>query len=217
MCGDRRRRTAGHHANGEGVLGEGQAWKLLADSDVDDVCLRAAVEYSPEQGYVVRVFGFPMFADPRTGTLTASGPQTEFVLTKTAYFSRLSILHYLLNAQKLAPTGRLLRPTELKSGQIYLEGSHLLPLDAIAARFSTDAAAFLAQGARFNGRPVDYGDAAVELLPFPRVPITLIFWGEDEEFPARTYLLFDETCELQLPPDILWSVAMMCAMVMLRG
>ena len=33
---------------------------------------------------------------------------------------------------------------------------------------------------------------------------------------ARSYLLFDEVCELQLPPDILWSVAMMSALVMLQ-
>jgi hypothetical protein len=199
------------------VLGEAQAWERLADCDPEDVCLRAAVEYSPEKGYAVPVFGFPVSADPSKRTLQASGPETEFVLTKTAYFSRLSILHYLLGAQKLAPTGRLLKPAELKTGQMYLQGSHLLPLEPIAARFSTDPEGFLAQGARFGGKPRMYGDAAVELSPFPRVPITMIFWQEDDEFPARSYLLFDEVCELQLPPDILWSVAMMCTLAMLRG
>ncbi len=49
------------------------------------------------------------------------------------------------------------------------------------------------------------------------VPLTLILWQEDDEFPARCSLLFDETCELQLPPDILWSVAMLCSLVMLRS
>ena len=44
------------------------------------------------------------------------------MLTKTAYFSRLSVLFYLLRAQKIAPTGRLLKPSELKSSQIYLQG-----------------------------------------------------------------------------------------------
>ncbi len=199
------------------MLGEEPAWQRLAGSDPADVCLRAAVEYSPEKGYNVPVFGSSIFADPATRTLSPSGPESEFVLTKTAYFSRLSVLHYLLGAQRLAPTGRLLKPTELKSGQIYLRGSHLLPLEPIAARFSADPEGFLAQGARFGGQPRAGGDAAVELLPFPRVPITLILWQEDDEFPARTYLLFDEICEMQLPPDILWSVAMMCALVMLRG
>jgi hypothetical protein len=174
------------------------------------------VEYHTDTGYLVPVFGHRIVVDPRASTLQGSSPESEFVLTKTAHFSKLSILHYLLAAQKIAPTGRLLKPAELKSGQIYLQGSHLLPLEPIAARFANDPAAFLAQAARFGGDPRPYGDAAAELLPLPRVPITLILWLEDDEYPARSYLLFDEICELQLPPDILWSVAMMCTLAMLR-
>ena len=198
------------------MLGEEQAWEELADCDPLDVCDRAAVTYSKERGYVVPVFGLPVVLDPAARTMTASSPESEFVLTKTAYFSRLSILFYLLRAQVLRPTGRLLRPSELKSGQIYLQGSHLLPLEPIAARFGSDPDAFLTQAARFGGQPLPHGDAAAELQPFPRIPIVIILWGEDDEFPARSYLLFDEVCELQLPPDILWSVAMMSALVMLQ-
>jgi Domain of unknown function (DUF3786) len=198
------------------VQGEAQAWERLAASDPVDVCARALVEYDPERGYIVPVFGHPIVADPNTSTLQGSSPESELVLNKMAYFSRLSILHYLLGAQRVAPTGRLLKPAELKSGQIYLHGSHLLPLEPIAARFACDPAGFLTQAARFGGAPRSFGDAAAELLPFPRIPITLILWLEDDEYPARTYLLFDEICELQLPPDILWSVAMMCALAMLR-
>lgn len=55
----------------------------------------------------------------------------------------------------------------------------------------------------------------MELRPFPRLPVTLVFWRQDEEFPARAYLLFDDTCEHHLPVDILWSVAMVCSLVMM--
>jgi len=198
------------------VLGVEQAWDELAGRDPAEVCVRAGVEYSEEQGYTVPVFGQPVALDMKARTMTAFSPESEFVLAKTAYFSHLSILFYLLRAQKIAPTGRLLKPSELKSNQIYFTGSHLLPLEPIAARFSSDPEGFLAQAARFGGRPLQYGDAAAELLPFPRVPIVVILWQEDEEFAARSYLLFDEVSELQLPPDILWSVAMMCALVMLQ-
>jgi Domain of unknown function (DUF3786) len=198
------------------VLGVEQAWEELAGCDPADVCGRAAVQYSEDHGYVVPVFGSPIVLDMKTRTMSASSPESEFVLNKTAYFSHLSILFYLLRAQKIAPTGRLLKPSELVSSQIYLKGSHLLPLEPVAARFGSDPEAFLAHAARFGGRPQQFGDAAVELLPFPRVPIVLILWLEDDEFAARSYMLFDEVCELQLPADILWSVAMMCALIMLQ-
>ncbi len=199
------------------MQGEARAWELLAACDPQDVCDRAEAEYSmEEENYILRVFGLPVVLDLATRTMNGPCAEAEFMLTKAAYFSRLSILHYLLGAQKIVPTGRLVKPSDLKTGQIYLQGSHLLPLDKIAARFSRDPGGFVRQAARFGGERRPYGDAAVELCPFPRVPITLIFWDEDDEFPARSYLLFDETCEQHLPPDILWSVAMLSALVMLQ-
>lgn len=193
------------------------AWNLLATCDPPDVVRRAAVTYSPGSGqYVVPMLGHEVIVDPVARTLVGSSQEAEFTLTKMAYFSRLSILHYLLNARDIEPTGRLVKPEQLKSGLMYLQGSHLLPLDQTAARFARDPEGFFAQAARFGGEPRAYGDFAAELRPFPRVPMTLIVWQEDDEFPARSYLLFDATCELQLPPDILWSVAMLSMLVMLR-
>ncbi|MBI3593004.1 MAG: DUF3786 domain-containing protein, partial [Nitrospirae bacterium] len=46
-------------------------------------------------------------------------------------------------------------------------------------------------------------------------PVALILWAADEEFPSRVDLLFDSTCELQLPLDIIWSIAMMSLLLML--
>ena len=62
---------------------------------------------------------------------------------------------------------------------------------------------------------MNYGDASVELLPLPRIPVTLILWLSDYEFPARADLLFDSTCEQRLPLDVIWSIAMMSVLVML--
>jgi hypothetical protein len=49
----------------------------------------------------------------------------------------------------------------------------------------------------------------------PRIPVTLILWLSDKEFPAQADFLFNSTCEIQLPLDILWSIAMMSVLVML--
>ena len=193
------------------------AWDLLAASDPQEVCDRLAVDFSTETNtYTVPVLGHPIAVDVAARTMTGSGAEADFILGKAAYFSRISILRYLLDAQKIMPTGRLIAPTDLKSGQIYLQGSHLLPTGGIAARFAADPEGFVKQAARFGGERRAHGDVAVEMWPLPRVPIALILWLEDEEFPARSYLLFDETCEQHVPPDILWSVAMLCALAMLR-
>jgi hypothetical protein len=201
-----------------GNPGEERAWELLAACDPDDVCARTLADYLPgEEVYCLQVFGLPVEVDVEARTIKGSDPRSEFILTKAAYFSRLSILHYLAGGQCVAPSGRLLRPVELKSGQFFTKGSHVLPLDAVATRFSGDPTGFTHHAARFGGEPLPYGDASAELRPFPRLPVTLILWDVDEEFPARCDLLFDDTCELHLPADVIWSTAMMCAKVMLQG
>ena len=196
--------------------GEQRGWDLLASFEPDDVCERAGVVRDEVGNFVVPVFGTPIVVDPVGRSITGSSPEAAFVLTKTAYFSRLSILFYLAGAKNVPLRGRLVGPAELKAGQFFAGGSHQLPLDRIATRFGDDPDGFLAQAAALAGIRREYGDAAVELWPLPRVPVTLILWQRDEEFPARSYLLFDETCELHLPADIVWSVAMMCVLVMLR-
>jgi hypothetical protein len=204
------------HGGCASVEGEQRGWDLLAAVEPGDVCERAAVVQDEGGSFVVPVLGSSIVVDPVGRTITGSSLESTFVLTKTAYFSRLSILYYLTGAKNVPLSGRLLGPAELKAGQFFAGGSHRLPLDRIATRFGDDPDGFLAQAAAFGGIRREYGDAAVELWPLPRVPVTLILWRHDEEFPARSYLLFDETCELHLAADIVWSVAMMCVLVMLR-
>ncbi len=200
------------------MQGEAKAWELLAARDPRDVCARAKADFSPTQGsYTIGVLGCPVVVTPAARTMSGSCAESDVILTKSAYFSRLSILLYLIGAQNIPPAGRLVRPSDLKARQIYLQGSHVLPLDQVAARFARDVDGFLRQAARFGGEPRVYGDAGAELRPLPRLPVTLVLWREDDEFPANCDLLFDATCEEHVPADILWSIAMLCVKVMLQS
>ncbi|HXX58815.1 MAG TPA: DUF3786 domain-containing protein, partial [Thermodesulfovibrionales bacterium] len=131
------------------------------------------------------------------------------------YFFKLSALWYLVNAKDISLTGRLIKPANLKGGELFFRGTHLLPLDAVAGRYGNDVTGFLKRCEDLSGDRTDYGDASMRLLPLPRIPVVLILWKGDEEFPPRTDLLFDSTCELQLPLDIIWSIAMMSLLVLL--
>jgi hypothetical protein len=196
--------------------GEARAWDLLAACDPADVCRRAAVDRDPASGtYQLRSFGCGFSIDPRERRILSLEPEGEVFLTRYAYFFRLSALWYLVKALDLKPSGTLVKPTGLSGGEIFFKGSHVLPLEAVAKKYAADREEFLAAGARRGGRPAAFGDAAVELAPLPRVPVTAILWTADEEFPARADLLFDATAPRQLPLDILWSVAMRSGLVLL--
>lgn len=190
--------------------GESKAWELLAASDPKGVCERAGVQFDAGDGaYRVPSFGRLFSVHPGERAIRNLEPEGEVFLKRFAYFFRLSVLWYLVKATAARPTGLLVKPSGLPGGEIFFKGSHVLPLDALAAKYASRPEAFLAAGAALGGKPVPYGDAALELPAFPKVPTTAILWTADDEFPARADLLFDATSPQHLPLDVLWSIAML--------
>jgi hypothetical protein len=196
--------------------GEDKAWEILATLDPDDVCRAAAVSYDrATEQYIVKSLGMDFLVAAKDRTITSTAPGSEVLLQRLGYFFKLSILWYLVSAKDITLTGRLVKLQDAKGGEIFTRGSHILPLDKVARKFGKDKEGFLKKGTSLGGEPMKYGDASVKLYPFPRVPAILTLWLEDEEFPARADLMFDSTCTMQLATDIVWSIAMMCVLVML--
>ena len=198
------------------LSGEERAWKILADCNPEDVSRRAKVTFDRVSGqYVLKSFGLDILVSPMEKKIVSNSLMGDILLHKLSCFSILSILCYLNNAQEVSPTAKLVRPEETSGGQIYLKGSHILPLDKIAYTYGNDVEGFLLRGNELGGEQLKYGDASLRLFPFPRIPIIVILWKSDEEFPARVDLLFDSTCDLHLPADVVWSTAMMSVLIML--
>ena len=200
------------------VHGEGKAWDTLESLSPREVCESAGVSFDPaSEAYRVRAFGTDFLVSVRERTITAASDDAgHLFLGRLKDFFRLSVLWYLTSAKHIPLTEKLVKPVDIKGGQRFSAGTHVLPTEKIAERFGTDREGFIRQGSLFGGEEVPYGDAAVRLYALPRVPVTVILWLEDQEFPARVDILFDSTCNFQLSlSDIVWAVAMMSAMVML--
>ena len=196
--------------------GEEKAWHILRDLSPGDVCGNALVKYDPLSGtYLLRSFGLDISVQPQYTRIYSDAPEAGVLLDRLGYCSRLSILNYLTSAKNIPMSGRLLQPVNLKGGHSFFRGTHLLPLDKLAITYESNAKSFLKRGTELDGVQLDYGDASLQLFPFPRIPVVIILWLEDEEFPARTDLLFDSTCEFHLPLDMLWSTAMKSLLMMM--
>lgn len=196
--------------------GENKCWGILAASVPAEICKGAAVTYDEASGhYRLKSFGTDISISPVDKIISGSDSTGELLLTRLGYFSRLSILWYLISAKDIALSGKLINPLNLKGGHLFFRGSHVLPLDKLAEKYSADAAGFLARGIALGGIQVSHGDAAVTFFPLPRIAVTLILWRGDDEFPPGADLLFDTTAELQLALDVLWSIAMMNILIML--
>lgn len=198
------------------LAGEKQAWDILGRLSPEDVCIRAQVAFDSSSGlYVLKSFLQDILVSPKDREMFGRSAGADLLLSKLGYFSRLPILWYLINAKNIPLSGEIRRPSDLGSGQIYLQGSHVLPLDRIAQKYGSDIPGFLNRGRELGGETLDYGDASLRLFPFPRVPVAILLWGNDDEFASHSTLLFDSTCEIHLPADILWATAMLSISVML--
>lgn len=196
--------------------GEDKAWQRLAEADPDVICKNAGVGFNAATGrYILASCGMDFSISPGEKLIESIAADGAVLLSKLSYFFRLSVPWYLTSAKDIPLYARLVKPDNLKGGHHFFRGSHVMPLNGVAGKYACDAKGFMMKGAQFGGTPVQYGDAAFVLLPFPRIPVTIILWTADEEFDARVELLLDATCELHVPIDIIWSISMMSLLLLL--
>jgi hypothetical protein len=190
--------------------GEEQAWDILSKLDTNDIQTNASVNFNSENSaYELVCLGQDIYISIKDQTISSNTPLGRLLINELGHLSRLSILSYLVQAKNIPLMNRLVRPSDLPGGDIFSRGTHVLPLDKIAGHFDNCTETFLRDGERFGGSRLDYGDMSIMLLPFPRIPIVLIVWSGDDEFPPKSSLLLDSSCALQLSTDIIWSTAMM--------
>jgi hypothetical protein len=196
--------------------GEEKVWETLATLDPEEVCRRSDAVYDYTSGlYTLKSFGRDFQVSPLEKKILPRSPDDEIFLRKLGYFFNLSVTGYLAIARDVALTGRLVNPVNMKSGQLFFRGSHVLPLDRVAEKYAGDSEGFLKRGMELGGQKLEHGDASVKLFPLPRVPVVQVLWVADDEFPARANLLFDSSCEIRLPIDVIWAIAMLSVLVML--
>lgn len=197
--------------------GEDKAWEILDTLQPDFVCKTAAVDYEPaKDAFVLKSLGMDFIISRKDRTISSSAEYSSILLQRLSYFFRLSVLWYLVCVKDIVCTGRLVKLEQIRGGDAFTRGSHVLPLESIAKKYGKNKEGFIKKGEQLGAKQsADLGDISIQLWPLPRVPVILTLWLEDEEFPARVDLLLDSTCDLQLPTDIIWSVAMMTLLMML--
>ncbi|MBF0456344.1 MAG: DUF3786 domain-containing protein [Nitrospirae bacterium] len=199
--------------------GEDKGWEQLSGHIPEDVCKRGLVSFDLSSGvYIIKSFNMDFKFCAKDRTISFASPEGETFLRQFGDFYRLSSLWYLNATKDIPLTGRLVLPQNLNGGEIFFRGSHVLPLARLAARYEAGREEFLSNGINvLGGSAAAYGDAAVVLYPYPKVPVTLILWLKDDEFPARVECLLDTSSEFHLPIDIIWMVAMMSILLMQRA
>ena len=176
------------------LIGEGfdwldgveRAWEMLCRLNATDVCRRTGADFDQAAGhYVLPFYNERVFVSPLQRKMWGDSPFTDLVLNELAHYSMLSVLWYLLQSQNIPPAGNLVHPREMEGGLIFTHGSHVLPLDRLTERYGGDIDSFIGRALTLGAERMSYADASVRLLPFPRIPVALLIWQQDEEFSAH--------------------------------
>ena len=120
---------------------------------------------------------------------------------------KLIILHYL-TADKTPPlSGKLIDFREIPSGNMYYPSFENRTYQPFLALFDKRPALFAEAAAALEGEKTDFGDNAFKFMVLPRIPIHLIMYEGDEEFPAACKVLFDSSIKGYLPTE---DIAIVC-------
>jgi len=120
------------------------------------------------------------------------------------------VLHYLRGAKGVMPTGEWIAYQEVPDGKFYLDAFIRRARNPMVQVFGNQPELLLKLAReRYGAIPVDQGDIGVQVRAFPLVPVALILWRGDDEFPPEGTILFDQNIpEILSAEDIAWLAGM---------
>ena len=85
--------------------------------------------------------------------------------------------------------------------------SHEIPTHLISERYSNDIDGFRRTCEQLLGTALDMADASYSFNITRRIPVAVLFWDGDEDFPPESKILFDKSIAELLVPDIVLALA----------
>ncbi len=176
------------------------ARKQLAETDdIDQLCLRAGASYQVIDSQRVITLEYLNQSYQVTlpdADISLIGSEQEVLLR-----DKILILHYLTEAKGTPLSHKVITYKELPEEFSYFRTFYARTIKPLATHFGHEPHRLLEMAEKLGGSKADYGDLSVTIYPFRRVPITLVIWQGDEEFPPEGNILFDTTIRDYLPAE----------------
>ncbi|MFQ6121985.1 MAG: DUF3786 domain-containing protein [Dehalococcoidales bacterium] len=106
---------------------------------------------------------------------------------------KILILHYLTRAKGTLLSNKVITYKELPEGANYFPTFYQRAIKPLVSHFGNEPHRLLDMAKMLGGCEADYGDVAVTIDAFSRVPITLVVWKGDEEFAPEGNIMFDSS------------------------
>ena len=119
------------------------------------------------------------------------------------------ILHYLMAVEIPDLSRQWVSYREIPGASFYFGAFVKRAVDPLKNVFGQNIAGFSRAAEKLKARKIENGDAGFEFRMLPAVPLQLILWEGDDEFPAEANILFDKTIGgILSPEDVAWMAGM---------
>jgi hypothetical protein len=169
------------------------AAKELAGRDPVQVAGLAGAEPLPEGGgLTLAYYGRPLKVTWNPMAVQALDEAPPLPLAEQAL-----VLHYLQNADGVAPAGQWVTFREVEAGEFYWSAFVKRAKDPLVKFFGARPELLLELAPRVGGQSgggpdTQAGDASAVVRAFPRVDFLMVLWAGDEEFPPEGNVLMDK-------------------------
>jgi hypothetical protein len=177
----------------------------LAQCDPSILAERTSATYKPVDEHT-GIFHLQLWGQP----ISLSFPDLVVVNERqepASLVTQALVLYYFHTAHGPSPSGSWISFSELPDGKFYNQAFQGYSGKQLSRAFSDDIAAIKlaaekAGASSIAPKEASIGDFASLFTVLPRLPILLVGWQGDEDFPASYQLLFDETAANFLPTDV---------------
>jgi hypothetical protein len=127
------------------------------------------------------------------------------------------ICYHFLTADGCSIEGRWISFAELPDGKFYQKAFQGYSGDELARYFGNDIDLFRKTNQYLQGKSQLLGDAGFLYTALPRVPLVVIYYAGDDEFPSTCKILFDASARHYLPTDACAILGSMLTHRLLNG
>ena len=163
--------------------------KLIKIDDIEQQCCKSGAQYQVIDSKKTIIIQY------LNQSYVITLPDIEISLVGSAtgvpVRDRVLILHYLISAKGTPVADKLITFRELPEGKVYHPTFAKRTSQPILNYFGKEPHLLVDAGKKLGGYKVDYGNTAVTINAFSRVPIIIILWLGDDEFAPRGNVLFD--------------------------
>jgi len=170
----------------------------------NDVCRRAMCKYDDmNESYLLSAWDDDYRIFPNQLKISCMGNDIQQIHD---YFY-LFIIHYLLKSKEIELSNAWISEKDIPGGPTFFRGPHEIPTRLISLRFNNNINEFKARCEQLHGMPFNMADAAYRFQIAPRIPVAVLYWTGDEDFPAESKILYDRTIAEHLAADIIFALA----------